>query len=238
VPEKRWTTDRGLPDYIGMGELAARAGVDPAHVYAWREVGYLATDDNVDTLSPLEVLAYEDAVARHRAGELALDWLGPHGEDTDAIDAACHGAAGSLQLTVERVLREGSSDPVWALLRRLLSEAPGGDETAFGFKLLLGIAGIWVTSARGDCDPVAVVAWVADHLGPDAAQTAAELAGLLGHPVVHYGGLDEARAALGSGVLPGLLWLCAGIAATVGHGHAVWLRQYDLTWEDVPPYVG
>jgi hypothetical protein len=231
MTEKRWTTERGLPDYVGMAAVAAQAGAHPAHVYAWREVGYLVTPENEKSMPAAEVSAYDAAVERYRTVDLSLHWLGDHGDDEEAITDAFHGVAASLQMVVERVVRDRDPDAVWGLLRRLIAEAPSGDVMATGYTMMAGVAGIWVISARGDVDPLAAVEWVDRYLGADAAGWAVQVAGLLGHPVVQPAPFDEVRTTLGSGFVPALLLLAAGVAATAGGGHAAWLRRYDLPWD-------
>jgi hypothetical protein len=58
---KAW--DDGL---TAMAQAAAEAGVDPAYVAAWQEVGYIVTDANRHLFSAADVHAYLDAVARHQ----------------------------------------------------------------------------------------------------------------------------------------------------------------------------
>ena len=49
-----------------LRQAAENAGVDPAHLAAWQEVGYVVTDENRHLLSAAEVQAYLDSVERHR----------------------------------------------------------------------------------------------------------------------------------------------------------------------------
>lgn len=44
---------------------AERAGIDPAHIHAAREVGYLVTEANQHLFNALEVEAFREAVLRH-----------------------------------------------------------------------------------------------------------------------------------------------------------------------------
>jgi len=55
-----------------LADLADRAeetGVDPAFIHAWRELGYLVTDENRHMFSAEEAAAWRDAVLRHRGEE-------------------------------------------------------------------------------------------------------------------------------------------------------------------------
>ncbi len=55
---------------LEMAEHAVETGVDPAFLHAWREVGYVVTEENRSLFTTAEVLAFTRAVARHRqAGE-------------------------------------------------------------------------------------------------------------------------------------------------------------------------
>lgn len=52
-----------------LGDLAqhvGETGVDPAYIYAWRDVGYIVTEDTQHLFSATEVEAFENAVTRHR----------------------------------------------------------------------------------------------------------------------------------------------------------------------------
>ncbi|MCH9702590.1 MAG: hypothetical protein K0U76_14645 [Actinomycetia bacterium] len=49
-----------------MLAAAERAGVDPAHVHAARELGYLLTEANRHLFSAMEVEAWREAVLRYR----------------------------------------------------------------------------------------------------------------------------------------------------------------------------
>lgn len=60
--------DEMIEDLIPAAEAA---GIDPAHMLAWREVGYLVTEMNRHTFSLAEITAYEEAVQRHQAGREA-----------------------------------------------------------------------------------------------------------------------------------------------------------------------
>ncbi|MFJ8645876.1 hypothetical protein ACIRNI_07110 [Streptomyces sp. NPDC093546] len=51
---------------LDMAERAADMGIDPAFLHAWREVGYVVTEENRSTFTTAEVLAFGRAVARHR----------------------------------------------------------------------------------------------------------------------------------------------------------------------------
>lgn len=52
--------------FAAIRRAAADAGVDPAYVAAWQEIGYMVTDENRHTFTAAEVQAYLDAVDRHQ----------------------------------------------------------------------------------------------------------------------------------------------------------------------------
>ncbi|MFI6049930.1 hypothetical protein ACIBCO_07510 [Streptomyces violascens] len=54
---------------LEMAERAAEIGIDPAFLHAWREVGYVVTEENRSMWTTAEVLAFSRAVVRHREAE-------------------------------------------------------------------------------------------------------------------------------------------------------------------------
>ncbi|WP_416874930.1 hypothetical protein [Kitasatospora sp. SC0581] len=67
VPLTRRNFDSMMQDAV---DAASAAGIDPAFVHAWREVGYVVTTETLDMFTTAEVIAYRRAVERHRrAGE-------------------------------------------------------------------------------------------------------------------------------------------------------------------------
>lgn len=68
---------------------AVKAGVDPAFIDAWAEVGYIVTDANQHLFSAHEVEAYEDAVERAQDRNVARGGdADPFADDTDAAERA------------------------------------------------------------------------------------------------------------------------------------------------------
>ncbi|MGA6155565.1 hypothetical protein ACPEIC_19670 [Stenotrophomonas sp. NPDC087984] len=55
---------------LDMAERAVEVGVDPAFFHAWREVGYLVSEETRSMFTTAEVLAYNRALARHREAEV------------------------------------------------------------------------------------------------------------------------------------------------------------------------
>ncbi|WP_435178913.1 hypothetical protein [Actinacidiphila sp. bgisy145] len=54
---------------LDMVERAEEMGIDPAFLHAWREVGYVVTEENRSMFTTAEVLAFSRAVDRHRHGD-------------------------------------------------------------------------------------------------------------------------------------------------------------------------
>ncbi|MFI8928886.1 hypothetical protein ACIG3E_14565 [Streptomyces sp. NPDC053474] len=51
---------------LEMAGRAAEIGIDPAFLHAWREVGYVVTEENRSLFTMAEVLAFSRAVTRHQ----------------------------------------------------------------------------------------------------------------------------------------------------------------------------
>ncbi|NEB03771.1 hypothetical protein [Streptomyces sp. SID13726] len=51
-----------------VADRAVEHGVDPAFLHAWREVGYVVTEENMSMFTAAEVLTFSRAVARYRQG--------------------------------------------------------------------------------------------------------------------------------------------------------------------------
>ncbi|MEU6978651.1 hypothetical protein [Streptomyces sp. NPDC046371] len=62
----RITPERFDGMLLDMAERAAGLGIDPAYLHAWRELGYVVTEDNRQAFSAAEIIAFGRAVVRHR----------------------------------------------------------------------------------------------------------------------------------------------------------------------------
>lgn len=51
---------------LDMAERAVEMGIDPAFLHAWREVGYVVTEETRSMFTTAEVLAFNRALARHQ----------------------------------------------------------------------------------------------------------------------------------------------------------------------------
>jgi hypothetical protein len=63
IPLSREKWERNIEEMVTRAE---DIGVDPAFLLAWRDLGYIVTEQNQHTFSAAEVQAYGDAVERHR----------------------------------------------------------------------------------------------------------------------------------------------------------------------------
>jgi len=231
-PAKDDPTPLGEPQWEAhfeeMAATAAAAGLDPAFIRAWREVGYIVTEANRHLFSVAEVDAYLDAVARHQDGD-----EGDLDDDTD--DRAALGVvADGLRAIVAQIVGRRSVEPAWVLARAAdATDEPEAQQllAVSGFGILVG----WLTGAReakGADIAVPALSWIRTHLGDQQAQTALPLAGLVGHPDAPDLTLNQALDAVGDDALPALLWLTAGIVATALNGDAERLAAFDPDFQD------
>lgn len=221
-----------------MAAAAVAAGLDPAYVLAWQEIGYIVTEENQHLFSAAEVRAYLDAVARHAGedpddnGEGSDDNFDEDDGDDDGAgeeldpDEALAITADGLEFLVAGIVRDQDPAMAVAAVDELASGEQAG-ELAIGvaFAVLTG----WLVGARDHgIDAGAAIDWAGERLGADAARAVYELSGLIGYPLAPEVTLTEVGDRLGPLAFPALIWLTAAVAATAGAGDAHWLRQFDL----------
>jgi hypothetical protein len=203
---------------------------------AWADVGYIVTEENQHLFTAYEVEAFGKAVARHREEETALDDF--------------HSFIVETLQNVVLMLADGSAKAELPrfLLNRLLEEAE--KETADDLGPLIAAMVVlplaWVAAAGRLVDEDGLsdaVNWVAENLGGlEYAGPAAVVAtaihggkgaeeltrrlGKSGQPTV-----NDLSDTLGQDFGPAMLWLCAGLLATVGEGDPEWLFQLDRARE-------
>jgi hypothetical protein len=88
----------------------------------------------------------------------------------------------------------------------------------------------WLSAAREqrvDAEPV--MDWILLHLGVRDAAKVTPVAGLIGYAKAPRISMEAAADQLGPSLVPAMLWLACGLAATAGGNDAHWLRQFDLT---------
>lgn len=213
--KRHW--DEGMTAMIAAAEAA---GVDPAFIHAWQEVGYIVTSENEHVFSATEVQAYLDAVARHQDDD--------DGEEIDFSDGVEFGAEGLREL-VDETISIPSEEPAWRI-PELLEEADDPEAAGLAASTMIGVLMMWLTGAKeeanGDLAGPAME-WIRQHLSGEAADYAFQLAGLLGSPLAPNTTVDEAFKRLGDAFLPALMWLAAGLVATQANGDVKWLSQFD-----------
>jgi hypothetical protein len=238
--EPRPLTQEGIGPVMGkLLEAADRSGADPAFVHAWRECGYLVTEDNRHTFSAAEVMAFSDAVHAYQSAALgeqeAAGAEAVAGEDLPDDDRTA--AVASLRKVVATILAR--RDPRIALrvvigLERLAEES--GDEAAgLAGAVSFGVLAGWLAGAResglSPAQAKAATAWVDEYLGGRAGEPASRMSGLIGVPGAGDVTVAEVTEDLGDDLLPAMIWLTCGVVAVAGAGNADWLEQFDL---DVP----
>ena len=217
--------------FTAMAQAAADAGVDPAYVAAWQEVGYIVTDANRHLFSAADVQAYLDAVARHQDADDDEDDEDDEfdGDADEWWDPAAEAADG-LREVVAEVLATG--DPVAGeRLVAALEDADEGEAAGLAASTLVAVLLGWLAGAReqlGSAVASPALTWVGENLGPDVAGKAMVLAGVLDHPLAPKITVEEAFDRVGDDLVVLLLWLVCGLVATAGGADADWLIQYDL----------
>jgi hypothetical protein len=218
--------DTALSDLAGN---VAQTAVDPAFIHAWREVGYIVTEDNQHTFSATEVVAYEEAVQRHR-GERSADNEDSElstGDGTD-FDELISFLADGLEQVVAAVVRDRDGMPAIRLVESLTVRDAESDEPGLATSLTLSTLMKWLVGARErGIDPVTALDWVRTEIGAEPADASEQISGMIGHPDGPQLTVNEALDRLGEAFLPAMLWLCAGVVAATAGGDAHWLRQFD-----------
>lgn len=210
--------------------VAEEAGLDPAYIRAWEELGYIVTEMNQHLFSAQEVEEYLQAVRRFDTQ--------PGGED-DFIDEDLTGdvfddVGRDLELAVaQTLLAEGADAPALRFLDNLMeslgdsvdAEEIGEVVTAVHACLLGWLVGARETGIAAE----SAVAWVKANLSEDAAAATERVSGLIGFPLAPDLTVSQVLDELGPLAIAAMIWLAAGVAASAGAGDANWLRQFD-TW--------
>lgn len=157
-------------EMVGASE---RAGFDPAHVHAAREIGYLVTQDNQHLFFAMEVEAWRDAVLRFR-GDPDDD-----AEELEAADDTLHCLANRFELVVEEtLLSDGDEQPQLRFVEALVNALEANDSDEAAAVLVFGCLMSWLVAAKErGIDSAAVVAWTNEHLSVDAAGAAVRVSG-------------------------------------------------------------
>jgi hypothetical protein len=213
--------DRALDMMVEeLAQQAQDAGVDPAYLRAFHDVGYLVTADTQHTFTAHEVQAYLEAVERHQAAAAQQATDGLH----QGIEEALRTAVSAIVSTCT----DRAAVTILEYLDRLGDEQHGETAEGKGYALAFGTLAAWLvgTVERGLSaqDAEDAVAWVTRQLGEMNGRSTLEVAGMIQHPAARQATLDEIVGDLGDqGVLIALVWLTAGVVATAGHGQTSWL---------------
>jgi hypothetical protein len=203
---------------------------------AWADVGYIVTEENQHLCTAHEVEAFGKAVARHREEETALDDF--HSFITETLQ------------NVVLMLADGSAKAELPrfLLDRLLAEAEKETDDDLGPLIAAMVIHplAWIAAAGhlvDEQDLNNAVNWVAENLGgseyagPAAVVAAAIHGGEGAEEIMRRFGksgqptVSDLHDILGQDFSPAMLWLCAGLLATVGEGDPEWLFQLNQAGE-------
>jgi hypothetical protein len=216
---------------------AAEGIEDPelrALALASADVGYMVTEENQHLFTAHEVEAFGVAVS-HRRRE---------NEDLDSDFPAF--LAEQLQRVVA-LIAEGVVDPDLPrhLIERLLDDSanPTKGEVGPVLALMVMTPFKWVIAVKSlgisESDLNTAVNWIADNLGgldyagPAATAAAAIWGGEAGEDLKRSLGksdeltFSDLHDALGQDFGPAMIWLCAGLLATVGGGDIDWLLRLE-----------
>jgi hypothetical protein len=216
----------------GMIANADQAGLDPAYLKAWRELGYLITDENQHLFSAAEVLAFLDTWERYQDDGDDVDL-----DISDIVDLL----ADQLETAVQETLTQQSAEPA-RLLAAIVGEADAAvlaledydveAEGAPAVSIAFAIVAAWAAGAREDLNTPdladTVLDWIATHLGEPIAALTRRAAGILGSAGAPDITINQLAGELGPDFIPAMVWLATGLVAEHGSGDTAWLRRYDL----------
>lgn len=170
-----------------IAEQAAAAGLDPAYIHAWQEVGYIVTEGTRHLFSAAEVDAYLDAVARCQDDGSPVDVFDGLDLDEEATPAAV--VADELRTVVDEIIAGRDPEPAWRLIDALDSsgnEQAADEVSQIGFGVLLS----WLTGAREALGARRAVGRRQPRCGPRPSRPLV-VAGLLHHPEAPDVTMDE-----------------------------------------------
>ncbi|GAA3387517.1 hypothetical protein [Cryptosporangium minutisporangium] len=206
-----------------------------ALVRAAVEVGYFVTEENERLYSVQEVEDYEAALSRHldqAPCDPCAEYCAEATEQLYEIISAL--VAGTAGATAARSILE---------LPERVSEEADDEAGAAAYTAVLRCALVLLFAARragiDEVDLRDATAWVDGALGREYARLAAVVAipvCSVKDPVAQqelYGKSGELTVGdlldtLGDEVVPAMIWLAAGLVATVGDRYVHWLRQVVL----------
>ncbi|WP_156406764.1 hypothetical protein [Mycobacterium haemophilum] len=215
-------------NWAELYRVAEEAGLDPAYIRAWEELGYIVTEMNQHLFSAQEVEAYFEAVRRFDTQP---------GEDGDLIDEDLTGhvlddVGQGLELVVaQTLLAEGADAPALRFLDNLMESLGDDGDTEELEDVVTAVHAClfgWLVGARdAGIASDSAVAWVKANLSEGAAAATERVSGLIGYTLAPDLTVSEVLDELGPLATAAMIWLAAGIAASAAAGDANWLRQFD-----------
>jgi hypothetical protein len=208
--------------------VAESGGLDPAYIYAWRDVGYIVTEATEHLFSAVEVQAYFDAVSDHMDDDGDWDEDDDEGDEESTPAEVLRMAADSLERVVAAILQERTLDPIRMLMEGLDESELEDEELEVIMSSTVAVLASWLVEPQEQgLDSSAVMAWIGETLPEQDGQDALVLSGMIGFAFGPDLTIMQAADRLGERFVPAHTALAAGIAATAGNGDAHWLRQHD-----------
>ncbi|ANZ35875.1 hypothetical protein BBK82_07040 [Lentzea guizhouensis] len=213
-------------------ENADEIGVPPALIKAFRDLGYLVTEENRHLFSAAEIEAWRETVERYRAeDEPDDDDLGEE-ELVELLGA-------EISAVVARTLIEPSPQHARDFAARViemdlvLADAGVDDSAgALGLSAAFAVVARWLSGLREEraAEPVAeeVLGWVGSALGPASVALSRRAAGILGAPESSGVTVQELVDELEDDFLPALIWLAVGAVGCYGGGDVTWLQRFEV----------
>lgn len=215
---------------------ADEIGVPPALIKAFRDLGYLVTEENRHLFSAAEIETWRETVERYQAeDESDDDELGEE-EPVELLGA-------EIKAVVVRTLIEPSPQHARDFAARVvemdlvLADAGVDDSAgALGLSTAFAVAARWLAGVREEraAEPVAeeVLGWVGSALGSVSAALSRRAAGILGAPKSSGLTVQELVDELEDDFLPALIWLVVGAVGCYGGGDVTWLQRFEVDADD------
>lgn len=224
---------------VELDRLVANAneiGVPPALIKAFRDLGYLVTEENRHLFSAAEIEAWRETVEKYRAED--------EPDDRDlGVEELVEVLGVEISAVVARTLIEPSPQHARDFAARViemdfaLADADVDDQAgALGFSTAFAVVARWLAGVREEraADPVAeeVIGWVGSALGPASAALSRRAAGILGAPESSDVTVQELVDDLANDFLPALIWLVVGAVGCYGGGDVTWLQRFEVDADD------
>ena len=215
---------------------ADEIGVPPALIKAFRDLGYLVTEENRHLFSAAEIEAWRETVERYQAEDEPDD--GELGEE-ELVELL----SDEIRAVVARTLIEPSPQHARDFAARVLemdlvlADADIDDSAgAPGLSTAFAVVARWLAGVREEsaAEPMAeeILSWVGSALGSASAGLSRRAAGILGAPESSDLKVRELVDELEDDFLPALIWLVVGAVACYGGGDATWLQRFEVDADD------